>query len=144
MPAILEIPLTTDQPHRPTAGDQRALHAVFFHALRVGAPDLMPTVHDAHQKPFTQALLPGAEAQALLWRITLLHDDLLTPLQEGLAALAPRQLHQRQMELNLAGAVCAQQPYTWLAQAPLPSPLRLAFLTPTTFKRRTLHHPLES
>ena len=141
MPSSLTLTLATPGQNLPE-NCVPALHATFFQWLERGDGDAARRVHDqSDPKPYTVSPLTIADDN-VHFRITLLDDMLLDPLQRGI---------EQKTEVRIAWATLAfarlprieQRTYAQIAQSARDNPVViLRFDSPTSFKSNAMHYPL--
>lgn len=138
MPYTVIVPLESADPWRPTGDEQRGAHGLFFQLLKTADYPTTP-VHEAHVKPFTQALL--TDDLGCFWRVTLLDEGLCDPFLTGLQRMG---VQQRLMgrPIGLGSAEVQHVPYADLIAAEPRYAHRIRLLTATTIKRQAHQHPL--
>ena len=127
--------------NRLPSNTNRALHANFFQWLQRGDEYLAKKAHDTEgMKAFTLSSLSVISEHDAAFRITLLDDSLLAPLEKGITP-----------EVNITGSLLAfskpyvvqSSSYLQLAQqASSASAVCLQFQSPTSFSRQGMHYPL--
>ncbi len=133
------------------------LHAWFLDQVRQTDPELSAALHDNQdEKPFTLSGLidpqePLARSlqlranQVYEWQITALSRPVMQWLQQWLAQL-PSEIELRTAPLRVLGWAIAVPPTTyenlWDEALNPPETFNLAFLSPTSFRRKGNHFPL--
>lgn len=142
MPYAIDLPIAgRGEPPRDV---YRALHATLLKWIAAADSELATAVHDRPaRKPFTVAPLTPNPDGGWRWRITLLVDALWPALLEGGQQTGALDLDGRAFPVAFEKAQTLHRSYDALLTEIQPDTyLRLAFLSPTTFRAGRLDMPL--
>jgi len=143
MPHILHIPLQAERP--PPRNVYRALHANLLRWIAAVDPALAAEIHDRPvRKAFTvSALAPAPASAGWQWRVTLLDDTLLSAVVDVARVQAWLDLDGTAVPVCWAEAEVASPTYRDLLESSgSDTYLRMAFVSPTTFRAGQLDSPL--
>ena len=140
MPVALCIPILVSEP--PAVAPVH-LPDLFLDCLAAGDTLLATCLRDAPPpRPYTLSRFYRQDGR-WIWRVTLLRDDLLEPLQAGLERLGALPLAETSVPLDLARIEMQQVRYEEiLDRAAGEKRLCLRFLSPTSFRTGLASYPL--
>lgn len=140
MPAELRIPLLVSEP--PAVAPVH-LPGLFLDCLAAGDVPLAARLRDASPpRPYTLSRFYCRDDR-WVWRVTLLRDDLVKPLQAGLERLGALPLTKTPVPLDIARIEVRQVRYEeLLKRATDERCVRLHFFSPTSFHTGLVSYPL--
>lgn len=129
---------------QPPRNVYRALHANLLRWIDAAAPELAAEVHDRPvRKPFTVSPLTAGRNGGWECRVTLLADVLWPVLSEGVQQVGHLDLDGRVLPIALEDASVVYRSYDELQTSiRTDTYLRMAFVSPTTFRAGQLDSPL--
>jgi CRISPR-associated endoribonuclease Cas6 len=140
MPAALRIPLLVSE---PPAVALVHLPDLFLDCLAAGDASLAACLRDTPPpRPYTLSRFYRRDG-CWVWRVTLLRDDLLDPLQAGLERMGALPLAETQVPLDVAQIKVWRVSYEELLErAADERHIRLRFISPTSFRTGLASYPL--
>jgi CRISPR-associated endoribonuclease Cas6 len=142
LPYAITFPIEGEGP--PPQDVYRILYANLLTWVDAASPELAQALHDRPaRKPFTVSALRARKAGGWRWRVTLLEDDLWAPLREGGTRVGALDLNGTKVPVAWHEVRVVHRSYDALLTELKPrSYLRMAFVSPTTFRQGSLDLPL--